>query len=90
MKEIENNRQGTYGPIDISHNSYGKIWAGLLSTHFEIDIPDIPGHVIASMLATMKIARSIVPRDYNSDNEVDAMNYTSFIYRLDERNPNHD
>jgi len=90
MSKIEKDRKGKYGPIDISHTAYGHIWKGLLETHFEMELPDIPAHVVASMLAAMKLARSVVPRDFNPDNEVDAMNYTSFIYRLDERNPDSD
>ena len=87
MRMIEEDRNNKYGSIVTSHASYGKIWAGLLSQHFEKEIPDIPGHVVAAMLASMKVCRSVVPRRYIPDNEVDAMNYTSFIYRLDPRNP---
>ena len=90
MSDVEASRQGIYGSIHLSHQSYGHIWKGLLETHFEMELPPLPGHVVAAMLAAMKVARSVVPRDYNDDNEVDAMNYTSFIYRLDPRNPNAD
>lgn len=87
MKAIEKNRNDTYGGIYHSHASYGRIWAGLLSQHFERVVPAIPPHVVAGMLASMKLARDVVPRSYNPDNNVDGQNYTSFMPRLDPRNP---
>ena len=90
MKQIEKNRNDTYGSIYGSCDSYGRAWAALLSSHFERNIPAIPAHVVSGMLTIMKLHRDVVPRKYNPDNNIDGLNYQSFMPRMDPRNPDVD
>ena len=87
MKQIERNRNDTYGSIYGSCDSYGRAWAAILSSHYERNIPAIPAHVVSAMLAIMKLHRDVVPKKYNPDNHIDGMNYQSFMPRMDHRSP---
>ena len=77
LDQIAEERRQVYGDPQLSHDSIGKTWTGLLQNHYGISLPhDIPDYVVAHMLNTMKSVRSM--RVFHKDNYDDAHNYLRF------------
>lgn len=72
-----------YGDYGILHDSAAKTLQGLLEVHFQQQLPgNIPGSLICSFMASLKLLRSSVPRVHHEDNYRDALVYTEFSDQL--------
>jgi hypothetical protein len=58
-----------------------------LSSYYGFDIPEIPPHVCAAMLASMKLVRAVRNTKFQLDDYYDMENYMHFTRRMDPMNP---
>lgn len=62
-----------YGAPWVDLGATGRVWAAILSRHFDLRIPDIPAEMVAVMMAGLKAIREA--GRHNDDNVVDAVGY---------------
>lgn len=76
-KRIFLERHPVYGdPMD-SHANIGLVWTAILQQHYGIKLPEaIPPHIVALMMAGMKVQRST--RAFHKDNYDDLSVYAKF------------
>lgn len=75
-KRVFLERQDVYGDPEICHANIGACWAALLSQHLNKKVEPIPPHVVALMMSSLKLVRSV--RKYQEDNYLDASVYNKF------------
>lgn len=80
---MEAARQGVYGDAEPNHARTGRMWAALLSEHYQTDLAEIPPHVVAAMMVVFKMGRAVRPFKFLADNYVDAAQYLEFARRFD-------
>lgn len=80
-ERVVDDRRGTYGDPNIMHAAIGKAWAGVLSVHLMTDVPPIPPHIVAMMMASMKINRAS-GKAIHHDNYLDAAVYLDFAENM--------
>jgi hypothetical protein len=83
-KKVFLERQRTYGSVVLSHQMIGKSWTALLSNWLGMELPNLPGHVVAQMLCTFKVQR--MGRGFHEDNYVDLRNYAKFAEIMQREN----
>jgi hypothetical protein len=83
ISKIRKERGTQYGGIELSHESIGLIWQGVLQSYYQEPIPPIPPHVVALMMAGLKTSRAATPLGYQEDDYLDFMNYANFGAELD-------
>jgi len=68
-----------YGEPEIAMENIGKIWVAILSQHWRLrGLGDIPGEIVALMLAGMKQAR-LARTPEHEDSMVDAHGYLDIV-----------
>lgn len=82
LKRIREARTASYNDKEGSKTEgfqqIGRLWQVLLERHFRQPVPRIPAHVVALMMATLKVWRAITTIskfDEFDDSIVDLMNY---------------
>ena len=83
ISKIRKERGTQYGGIELSHESIGLVWQGVLQSYYQKPIPPIPPHVVALMMAGLKTSRAATPLGYQEDDYLDFMNYANFGSELD-------
>ena len=81
---IREDRQHIYGDPAFSNHNLGLMWTGILQDHFQVHFPNgIPSYVVATMLACLKIGRSVRPFNKpDNDDYVDMENYMDFAEEI--------
>jgi len=82
---VMSDRSSKYGSFKISMRSAGHILRGLLEAHYQQELPEIPGHVVAQFMVGIKASRACVPFEFSEDNYVDAHNYLKIAKETDPR-----
>jgi hypothetical protein len=74
-------RNDQYGPPGLDFAVVGRIWAALLTAHFQLHIDDIPATVVAVMLTGLKIGRQARTPEHE-DSRRDAIGYQLCLDRI--------
>lgn len=87
VKRVRKARHQYYGDAKKNHDTVGLMFTGLLERHYEISLPHpVPGHVVALMMAAVKLNRAATPLKFNPDNYLDGCAYVEIARDIDERN----
>jgi hypothetical protein len=81
--QIRIERRRIYGDPRLNLDATGDAWRGILAQHFGYRPPEIPGEIVALMLAAMKIVRaSCTAGAGHADNYIDGRNYIQIAREL--------
>lgn len=75
-------RGSVYGDPRKSHEDIAHVWHALLESWYQIKLPPLPPHVVAAMMAGMKLCRLTKPFGYDSDSAADARVYVQFAHEF--------
>lgn len=78
-------REKRYGKPEVGFAALGLAWAGLLTDHFQRPIAPIPAHVVALMMASLKLQRAAKPLKASADDIHDGLNYLACARETDPR-----
>jgi hypothetical protein len=86
LDAIIRDRQRVYGDTYSNHANAGLLFRGILQHHFGINIPEIPPHVVALLVASLKLLRASSPGgEVHQDNYDDGINYLRIARQCAER-----
>lgn len=87
VAEIRNEREGRYGSPHVNQITVGMVWHGILSNHYQTtDLPPIPGHIVALMMAGLKLNRAAFPSAFaTQDSYDDGIGYLQIANLVDKR-----
>lgn len=86
-EEILRDRGAKYGPNPFNQATIGRAWSAILMSWLQKELPDVPPHVVALMMAELKIQRWATPFEYSEDNLSDGQNYLEIAGWCDPRSP---
>lgn len=70
------------GAPAFGHTSLGRTWAALLRDHLQVEVPALPGHVVALMMVALKLHRAVRPFPIREDDYVDGHVYLDFAHEF--------
>ena len=77
-KAIESQRHAVHGSFTMGHTLLGRTWAALLSEHLQVEVQDLPPHVVELLLTALKLHRASRPFRRSEDDYLDGLNYLRF------------
>lgn len=79
-EDLVQQRQKHYGPPLVCHANIGEVWGGLLAQADWRGGP-VPPHVVAAMMAALKLVRAVTGgAEFNGDSFDDAAVYVKFAH----------
>ena len=75
LVELQHEKEQIYGSHLLGGDSLGKMWAGILSNHYETKLPPLPAHIVHLMMVGLKICRAAINGPAVGDNYDDAIVY---------------